>query len=71
MLDGSLAMLTAARKALAKFGDRVEYVQADLATSDWTGAVAGPFDFVVSALAIHHLPDPQPHPRSCTAKIPS
>ena len=57
VLDGSLAMLDAARKALAKFGDRVEYVQADLSTSDWTGAVAGPFDFVISARAIHHLPD--------------
>lgn len=59
VLDGSLAMLAAARKALAKFGDRVEYVQADLSTSSWLGAVAGPFDFVISTRTIHHLRDPK------------
>jgi len=48
-----------ARKELAKFGDRVEYIQADLSNSDWTGAVAGPFDFVISARMIHHIPEPQ------------
>ncbi|MGE3272310.1 MAG: class I SAM-dependent methyltransferase [Chloroflexota bacterium] len=57
VLDGSLAMLGAARKELAKYGDRVEYVQADLTGPDWTGAVAGPFDFVISTRSIHHLPD--------------
>lgn len=59
VVDGSLAMLAAARKALAKFGDRVEYIQADLSRSDWTGAVAGPFDFVISARTIHHLGEPK------------
>lgn len=59
VLDGSLAMLTEARKQLAPYGDRVEYVQADLKTPDWLGAVAGPFDFVISARSIHHLPDPK------------
>jgi SAM-dependent methyltransferase len=59
VLDGSLAMLTEARKALAKFGDRVEYIQANLDTPDWTGAVAGPFDFVISARSVHHLPGPK------------
>jgi tRNA (cmo5U34)-methyltransferase len=57
--DGSLAMLAAARKELARFGDRVEYVQADLTSPDWSGAVAGPFDFVISARSIHHLDDPR------------
>ena len=59
VLDGSLAMLAEARKQLAKFGDRVEYVQADLSTADWLGAVAGPFDFVISARTIHHVGDPK------------
>lgn len=58
VLDGSLAMLTEARKELAKYGDRVEYVQANLTTSEWTGAVAGPFDFVLSSRTIHHLGGP-------------
>ena len=59
VLDGSLAMLTAARKELAKYGDRVEYVQADLSTPDWTGAVGGPFDFIISARTIHHIGEPK------------
>jgi SAM-dependent methyltransferase len=59
VLDGSLAMLTVARKELARFGDRVEYVQADLTSADWTGAVAGPFNFIVSARSIHHLGEPR------------
>ncbi|MFN8633731.1 MAG: class I SAM-dependent methyltransferase [Chloroflexota bacterium] len=57
--DGSLAMLAAARKELQRFGDRVEYVQADLSSPDWTGAVGGPFDFVISARAVHHVGDPR------------
>lgn len=59
VLDGSLAMLAEARRELARYGDRVEYVQANLTTSDWTGAVAGPFDFVVSSRTIHHLGEPR------------
>ena len=59
VLDGSLAMLTEARKQLQQYGERVEYVQADLSTPDWLGAVAGPFDFVISARTIHHLRDPK------------
>jgi SAM-dependent methyltransferase len=59
VLDGSLAMLAEARKALAQYGDRVEYVQADLTSPDWAGAVAGPFDFVISSRTIHHLGEPK------------
>jgi tRNA (cmo5U34)-methyltransferase len=59
VLDGSLTMLAAARKELARFGNRVEYIQADLATPDWLGAVAGPFDFVISAHTIHHISKPK------------
>ena len=50
LLDGAPAMLDRAREL---FGDRARYVVADL-----TDALpAGPWDAVVSALAIHHLDD--------------
>jgi len=50
LLDGAPAMLDAARTRL---GERVSYVVGDLAEP----LPAGPWDAVVSALAIHHLPD--------------
>jgi tRNA (cmo5U34)-methyltransferase len=51
LLDGSPAMLAEARAALA--GD-VSYVAGDLADAP----PPGPWDAIVSALAIHHLDDP-------------
>jgi SAM-dependent methyltransferase len=59
LVDTSLPMLTAAQQQLARFGDRVEYVQANLSTPDWTGAVSGPFDIAVSTIAIHNLREPR------------
>jgi tRNA (cmo5U34)-methyltransferase len=50
LLDDSPAMLAEARKAL---GDRAAYVTADFEAP----LPAGPWDAVVSALAIHHLAD--------------
>jgi tRNA (cmo5U34)-methyltransferase len=50
LLDGSQAMLEQARERL---GDRASYVTADLRDP----LPAGPWDAVVSALAIHHLDD--------------
>jgi tRNA (cmo5U34)-methyltransferase len=50
LLDGSAAMLEQARRSL---GDRASYV-----LGDFGGELpAGPWDGVVSALAIHHLED--------------
>jgi tRNA (cmo5U34)-methyltransferase len=52
LLDGSAAMLDQAHR---RFADRpVEMIVADLTDP----LPAGPFDAVVSALAIHHLSDP-------------
>jgi len=59
LVDGSMAMLAAARKRLERFEGRVEYVQANLETPDWTGAVEGPFDVAVSTIALHNLRDPR------------
>ena len=57
LVDGSLAMLGAARERLERFGDRVEYVQGNFTTSDWAGALSGPFDVAVSTIALHNLRD--------------
>lgn len=54
-LDFSPPMLEQARNRLAKFGNRVKTVEADLQTPAWRQAVAGPYDLVVSGFAIHHL----------------
>lgn len=51
LLDESPAMLGGATERLAPLGDRVETVVADLRDP----LPEGPFDAVVSALAIHHL----------------
>jgi tRNA (cmo5U34)-methyltransferase len=53
LTDAAEAMLEQARGALGE--DRVAYVRADLAEP----LPAGPWDAVVSALAIHHLGDPE------------
>jgi tRNA (cmo5U34)-methyltransferase len=54
LLDGSEAMLEQARRAL---GDRGGHVLSDLDAP----LPDGPWDAVVSALAIHHLDDPAKH----------
>jgi tRNA (cmo5U34)-methyltransferase len=59
VVDVSLVLLSEARKRLARFGDRVEYVQANLGTSDWVGAVGGPFDFALSTMTMHHVGGPE------------
>jgi tRNA (cmo5U34)-methyltransferase len=58
LVDGSLQMLAEARKRLERFENRVEFVQANLASPEWTGAVKGPFDVAVSTIALHNLRDP-------------
>src|SRR5579871_3008966 len=50
-VDLSPQMLARARRKLARWKGRVEFVRAHLAELE----VEGPFDAIVSALALHHL----------------
>jgi trans-aconitate 2-methyltransferase len=54
-LDGSAAMLAEARRRLARFGDRVSYVQADLATPPLP--VEDPVGATLSTATFHRVPD--------------
>lgn len=55
-IDFSAPMLEAAQHKLGAFGDRVQFLQADLYTPAWQVGL-GPFDAVLSGYCIHHLPD--------------
>ncbi len=54
-LDGSPAMVDAARERLARFGDRVEYVVADLGSP--LPIPDGSLDAVLSTATFHWVPD--------------
>jgi SAM-dependent methyltransferase len=56
-VDFSPLMLERARERLARFGGRAATVEADLQSAAWQARVPGPFDAVISGLAIHHFPD--------------
>jgi trans-aconitate 2-methyltransferase len=53
-LDGSPAMIEAARGRLARFGDRIDYVVADLGEPL---PIAEPVDAVLSTATFHWVPD--------------
>ena len=53
-LDGSASMLAAARRRLARFGDRVELVQSDLGRPL---PVDPPVDAILSTATFHWVPD--------------
>jgi trans-aconitate 2-methyltransferase len=53
-LDASSSMIDAARRRLAPFGDRVEYVVADLGRPL---ALADPVDAILSTATFHWVPD--------------
>jgi ubiquinone/menaquinone biosynthesis C-methylase UbiE len=56
--DFSPPMIEQAAGYLAPFGSRCRLVRADLRDRDWVRAVDGPFDAVVSAIAIHNVRAP-------------
>jgi tRNA (cmo5U34)-methyltransferase len=57
LVDGSAVMLKAARERLDTFGQRVSFVEVNLAEPSWVEAVPGPFDGAVSTIALHNLRD--------------
>jgi SAM-dependent methyltransferase len=54
LIDGSEPMLAHARARLARFGERAQYITADLSQPGWVAVAHGPFDAVVAARAVHH-----------------
>jgi ubiquinone/menaquinone biosynthesis C-methylase UbiE len=56
--DFSEPMFDQARARLGPLVERVEFVRADLRDPSWVDAVDGPFDAVVSSIAIHNVRDP-------------
>ena len=55
--DVSEPMFSHARERLAQYTDRTTYVNSDFSQRDWTSGLVGPFNFVVSAIAIHNMYD--------------
>ncbi len=55
--DYSAPMRAQAKRRLGPGGRRLRYVVSDLAKPDWTKALDGPFDLVVSGIALHNLRD--------------
>ncbi len=53
--DYSDVMLARAREHLAKSAGQLSFVQCDLTDPGWSERVGGPFDLIVSAIAIHNL----------------
>lgn len=56
LAEYSPQMMAEGRKALTEFNGRYRYVEYDMLTSDWPADLPA-LDAVVTALAIHHLPD--------------
>jgi len=53
--DGSAEMLALGREHLSAFKRRVKFVQSDLSKPGWGKKFTGPFDSVVSSIAIHNV----------------
>jgi ubiquinone/menaquinone biosynthesis C-methylase UbiE len=53
--DGSAEMLKLGRQRLAKLKGRVKFVQCDLSKPGWSKKIKGPFDAIVSSIAIHNV----------------
>jgi trans-aconitate methyltransferase len=55
--DYSQLMLDRARERLEKWSGHMTYILADLTDPAWSARADGPFDLIVSAIAIHNLRD--------------
>ena len=57
--DFSEPMFVHARERIAAEARRVDFVLSDLMHASWTAGLGGPFDAVVSAIAIHNVRHPE------------
>jgi trans-aconitate methyltransferase len=55
--DHSRPMRDRARENLLEHAGRLSFVLSDLASASWSKKIGGPFDLVVSGIAIHNLCD--------------
>jgi ubiquinone/menaquinone biosynthesis C-methylase UbiE len=53
--DGSAEMLKLGRTRMANLKGRVKFVQCDLSKLGWSKKIKGPFEAVVSSIAIHNV----------------
>jgi ubiquinone/menaquinone biosynthesis C-methylase UbiE len=57
--DGSAEMAKLGRKRMASFKGRFKYVLCDFSKPGWSRKINGPFDAVVSSIAIHNVRSPE------------
>jgi SAM-dependent methyltransferase len=55
--DYSQVMLDRAKSELGRYADRLQFRQSDLTDPGWANNLGGPFDLVISGIAIHNLFD--------------
>jgi tRNA (cmo5U34)-methyltransferase len=56
--DGSAEMAKLGRQRMARFKGRFKYVLSDFSKPGWSRKIQGPFDAVVSSIAIHNVRAP-------------
>jgi len=57
LADFSSQMMAAGEADMQPFAGRFKYVEFDMSTSTWPGAIPTVLDAVVTSMCIHHLPD--------------
>ncbi|HEY7163112.1 MAG TPA: class I SAM-dependent methyltransferase [Candidatus Binatia bacterium] len=56
--DGSKEMMDLGRQRMEKLAGRFEYVLCDFSKAGWSRSLTGPFEAVVSSIAIHNVNSP-------------
>lgn len=57
--DGSAEMVKLGRRRMAPFKGRFKYILRDFSKAGWSRKIKGPFDAVVSSIAIHNVRSPE------------
>ncbi len=57
--DGSQEMIKVGHQRMTDYKGRFSYVQSDFSKPGWSKGLGGPFDAVVSTIAIHNVRDPK------------